>query len=334
MEKKKYLIIDFGGTLTKYSVMDDEANMYHKGEKKSPIRDKEEFFTFIEELIKEVSCKEEISGVALSVPGVIDAQNGILITAGTYADLYGVNIFEELKDIVSVPISVENDGKCGALAEVWKGNLKECKDGIVLMIGTGVAGGIIKDRRIHKGKHLSAGEFSYIFMDEEVGFQGTVLAKCGIAPLLFDTTRELGIDIKRNSEYALCSLFMNCEQTYSELNDLPQYADGLDGYAFFELLEEGNPVVKRHYETYVNNLSRLIMNLSTIYDPERILIGGGVSRQKRLIDDVKKRCNEINETLMGMYKIPFEIDVCKYENDANQYGALYHFLTSQCKQED
>lgn len=334
MENRKYLVIDFGGTLTKYSVMDEETNIYHKGEKKSPVEGKEEFLSFITELIKEVSNIDKISGVALSMPGVIDAQNGILISAGSFVNLYGLNVFEELKDRVLVPISIENDGKCGALAEVWKGNLEDCKDGIVLIIGTGVAGGIIKARRIHKGKHLSAGEFSYIFMDEKEGFQGTVLTKCGIAPLLFDTTRELGIDIKRNSEYSLCSLFMNCEQTLSELNDLPKYANGLDGYAFFELLEEGNSVVKRHYETYVNNLSRLIMNLSTIYDPERILIGGGVSRQKRLIDDVKKRCNEINETLMGMYKIPFDIDVCKYENDANQYGALYHFLTSQCKQED
>ena len=59
-------------------------------------------------------------------------------------------------------------GKSAALAEVWKGNLKDCQDGIVIVVGSGLGGGIIKDGQLWKGQHLFAGEFSYIFQGEEL----------------------------------------------------------------------------------------------------------------------------------------------------------------------
>lgn len=52
---------------------------------------------------------------------------------------------------------------CAALAEAWIGNLADCDDGIVVILGTGVGGGIIKDKKLHRGRHFTAGEFSFIF---------------------------------------------------------------------------------------------------------------------------------------------------------------------------
>lgn len=324
---KKYLIIDFGGTLVKYSVMNREGIKVFEGEENAPIESKQKYISFIEKLYETVSAKFDIKGIAISMPGIVDVEKSTLVTAGSYLELYGLNLETELKEKIPVPVAVENDGKCGALAEVWKGNLKDCKDGIVVIIGTAIAGGVIKNRMIHKGQHLSAGEFSYIFMDHEPSFKSTVVGKCGMAALLFDTGRKLGIDVKKSPAYPLCSLFMETNQELSELNDDPKYKNGLDGHEFFRLLEEGNEIVCGAYDQYVNNLAMLILNLSTIYDPEKILIGGGVSRQPRLIKDIAAKCEWYDTSFLNTYHIPYQVDVCKFENEANQYGALYNFLT-------
>ena len=57
---------------------------------------------------------------------------------------------------------MENDGKCAALAEFWRGSLKGCTNGAVVVIGTGVAGGIILNGKLFRGNHFTAGEYSYI----------------------------------------------------------------------------------------------------------------------------------------------------------------------------
>lgn len=324
---KKYLIIDFGGTLVKYSIMNQQGIKEFEGEENAPIENKKVYIAFIENIYNRMANKFEIEGVAISMPGIVDVDKSVLVTAGSYAELYGVNIEEELKDKIPVPIAVENDGKCGALAEVWKGNLKDCDDGIVVIIGTAIAGGIIKNKKLHKGKHLSAGEFSYMFMENKANFTSTAMWKCGMAALMFETGKKLGIDVKKSPAYPICSMYVDTRQELSQYNDNPKYQNGLDGHKFFELLEEKNEIVCESYEHYVENLARLILNLTTIYDPEKILIGGGVSRQKRLIKDIISKCEWYNKCFLNTYHIPYQIDVCKFENDANQYGALYNFLT-------
>lgn len=65
-----------------------------------------------------------------------------------------------MKEKCLTKITIENDGKCAALAEVWKGSLKDY--GVVIVLETGVGGGIIRDKKIYKGKNFFAGEFSFV----------------------------------------------------------------------------------------------------------------------------------------------------------------------------
>lgn len=320
-----YLVIDFGGTLAKYSVMTAQAEVLASGEKTAPSDSKEHFLSFITELYREL-CGYTLAGVAISMPGIIDSDNGTLITAGSYLPLYGTDLKAELANQIPVPVTVENDGKCGALAEAWKGGLAECHDGIVLILGTGVAGGIIKDRRVHKGKHFSAGEFSYMLMDCEDQFMGTVLGKCGVSTLLFDACLKKGIDTAKCANHQLYSLFRKEPLQLSEWNDRPEYADGMNGYQFFELLEKEDPDIVQLYNQYVRNIARLILNLQLSFDPDKVLIGGGISRQPRLVEDIRAQFADVQKVYTGLLTLPCHIEVCRFGNEANQYGALYHHL--------
>ena len=323
----EYLVIDFGGTLVKYSVMNEQCVVAMQEEENAPVETKEAFLNFLYGLYARVSDKFHIGGVAVSMPGVIDTDSGYLRSAGAYPALYGMNLKEEAGKRIPVPLTVENDAKCGALAEVWRGNLKDCEDGIVLILGTGVGGGIVKNRRIHRGKSLSAGEFSFFILGDTAEARNMASAKCSVAALLFEAMRRKGIDLRKSRYYNAFQYFMSCEQTLSECDADPAYDHGMDGYQFFSLLEQGDPVIRQLYEEYTSHLALLIFNLQITYAPDKILIGGGISRQARLVPDIHAQYERIRKAMGIQFDLPCHLEVCWFGNEANQYGALYHFLT-------
>ena len=74
---------------------------------------------------------------------------------------------------------MENDAKCAAMAEAATGSLKDINDGFVLIFGTMIGGGFIKDRKLYKGKHFSAGEVSYIITSkDQMPTKETVWGNC------------------------------------------------------------------------------------------------------------------------------------------------------------
>ena len=321
-----YLVIDFGGTLVKYSVMNEQCKISMHGEEAAPVESKETFLSFLYSLYQRVSGEFSIGGVALSMPGVIDTDSGYLRSAGAYYTLYGMNLKQKIREQIPLPVTVENDAKCGALAEVWRGNLRDCDDGIVLILGTGVGGGIVKDGRIHRGKTLSAGEFSYFILGDKAELRSMATAKCSVSALLFEAMRRKGISVCKHPRYEDLCRFLPCEQTLSACDADPAYAQGMDGYQFFDLLERGDSIIMRLYEEYTCSLALLIFNLQITYAPEKVLLGGGVSRQARLVPDIHAQYERIRKDMGVSFDLPCHLDVCHFGNEANQYGALYHFL--------
>ncbi|MBR4762966.1 MAG: ROK family protein, partial [Lachnospiraceae bacterium] len=233
-----------------------------------------------------------------------------------------------------VPVTMENDGKCGVLAEVWKGNLKDCTDGAVIILGTAVAGGIVKDRKVHKGKRFTAGELSFALVGIEDDMRSTAYYRCGVSPLLFNACMKKGIDVRKLPNHGLIEFpFIEDQKTFSEWNDRPEYAHGMNGLQFFELLEQGDPDITELYQQYLKDLARLVLNIQIFFDPDKILIGGGISRQERLVPDIRAALADLQEKVIMGYRFDTVIDVCYFMNEANQYGALYHFLEKK-KQEE
>ncbi|MDZ5010286.1 ROK family protein, partial [Clostridium perfringens] len=174
---------------------------------------------------------------------------------------------------INLPISVENDGKSAALAEVWKGNLASCSDGIVMILGTGIGGGIIKDRKIHKGNHFFAGEFSYIMQDtNNLDFHNAFALKGSTSALIMETAAIKKVEPR-----------------------------SINGHDVFKWINDNDPDVLEVFERFTMNLAIQIYNLQCILDPEKILIGGGISKQPILV-------KKLRENLEKIYaKIPFDI---------------------------
>ncbi len=288
------LVMDVGGSAIKIAVMDDEANILVHDERTTPMDSLEHFLDVICEVYEQY--KDQVDGIALSMPGNIDSETGQIYSPGALSYNANVNIIEKLHQRIHVRIAVENDGKSAALAEVWKGKLKDCKDGVVMILGTGIGGGIVINRKVIKGNHFFAGELSFLSVNAKMNGFRDVFAMHG------STT----------------ALIMNVAQ---KKNVSPET---LNGIKIFEMIHQKDPIACACLEELCDVLASQIYNLQCLLDPDKILLGGGISKQPILLETVSKKLEEIYT------KLPFEIphaqiDTCEYYNDSNLIGALYHF---------
>lgn len=100
----------------------------------------------------------------------------------------------------------------------------------------------------------------------------------------------------------------------------------LDGKEIFDHYHE-NPVYEKAVDKFYYVLANGIYNLQYAYDPQKIIIGGGISVRDDLLDEVNQRLDVIFKNFTHA-KIRPVVLTCQYHNEANLLGALYHFLTA------
>jgi predicted NBD/HSP70 family sugar kinase len=293
----KYLVLDIGGSAIKYALMTEELDFIGKGKKPTPLDNIENFIDVIGGIYDEY--KDDIAGIAISMPGVLDSEKGYAYTGGALTYNEGKEIVRILQERCPTKITIENDGKCAALAEAWKGSLKDYNDGVVIVLGTGVGGGVVRDRKIHKGKNFFAGEFSFI---------GTNVSD----------TENMG------NWWGSISGSKALINVASKVKNIP--AEELDGYKIFEYANNGDRDILEVLDDFTYKLAVQIFNLQCILDPEVFAIGGGISSQNILIEYIKKNVDKYHDSFVFGVPKP-NVVRCEFRNDANLIGALYNFIT-------
>ena len=157
---KSYLVLDVGGSAIKYALIQEDATIVEKSSVPTPMDTMDNFIEVIGKIYDQYH--EQISGMALSMPGIIDPDKGFAFTGGALRYIVKMNIVDILSQRCPTRITIGNDAKCAANAEIGYGNLKDIQDGAVVILGTGIGGCLIKDHKVHTGKHFSAGEFSFV----------------------------------------------------------------------------------------------------------------------------------------------------------------------------
>lgn len=311
----KLLAMDFGGTFVKCCLMDENIGISNREEIPAPLNNRDQFVGLLVELFEKY--QEEINGIAISMPGIIDSDSGELYSAGAYSGiLSGCNLFDLLKDQVSVPVSVENDGKSAVLAETWKGTLEGVENGAAIIIGTALGGGVIMDGKLRKGAGFAAGEISgMLTVPGNYGFENLAAMGASTSALLTMVAHAKGM---KPAQFEVSSLMTQ------ELPDpdLPIYS----GKDVFSWIDQGDPVTCEVYKKWLANLVQIIINMKMILDPAKIVLGGGVSRNPRLLNDVKAEYDKFMPLLTAFGVPQTEIEVCKYSADANMVGAVYNWI--------
>lgn len=330
-----YLVFDVGGTFIKYALMDLKGKIYEKHKVPTPFQegetdkhgkevtpytvDPEEgieaFLNQIDIIYGTYSKEYQITGIAMSLPGQINVNQGIVYGGGglPYLDRVPLgNLISRRCD--NIPVALENDGKCAALAEVWIGNAKDCKDACVLVFGTGVGGAVVIDRKIHHGVGMLAGEMSFI--------------ADGIKMEDLDDLRPLE-DVKEEDDYQFPNCLWTQQSSVLALRRHVAKAKGMrwqdiNGEQIYEMAENGDTEVQQILEEMYFNIAWHCCNLYIVLAPEIILIGGGISEQPKFFEGVVKYVTKLRR--MSHIYSRMKIDLCKFGNDSNLLGALYNFM--------
>ena len=288
-------VIDVGGTFIKYACMNEKSEIISRGKLPTPMSGREEFINTIVEIYNSMSNAE---GIAISLPGIIDAEKGYCVTSGALKYNDNFAIIEALSEKCNVNITMENDAKCAAIAEMKLGSLRDVNDGFVMVFGTGIGSAFIKERKIHRGCHFSAGEISFIIPNEE----GNIV--------------EADIFGSRCGALGLCKM-------YAEAVNVP--IEEVDGIRVFEAVHRGEAAAISCLDTLTRRVAVQICNIQNLLDPERFAIGGGISAQPIFIESIQKHLDKIYAN--SEFNLPrAEVVVCQFQNDANLIGALQYYL--------
>ena len=294
-----YLAFDMGGAAVKYAALDRSGNILYKNKFPSPKDSLDDLIHQMFAIVEELDGKEGLKcrGISMCCPGVVDSYQGIVYWGGNLPYLHQANLKKIFMERFNLPVSVENDGKAGALAELWRGAIHDVRDAVVLVLGSAIGGGIIINNQLHRGAHYSAGEVSYM-----VG----------------DPTDTPDVYLRQGFDASAPKMI----RSIARLNGL---AEDTDGQIVFDYIKPENKESWQVFTTYCRKIARMIVSLQYIIDPEKFVICGGISAQVLVRDQIYNEIKQMYEANKEYSMLPVIVQ-SSLNNDANLYGTLYHFI--------
>ncbi len=205
--------------------------------------------------------------IGIGVPGPIDMNRGVLIAPPNLPDLHEFPLREFLLERVPFPIVIENDANAYTLGEGWVGAARGSLHYCCLTLGTGVGGGVVVEGRILHGADGYGGEVGHMVLNPEGPFCG-----CGGRGCL--EVYASGKGIKRMALEAL-------EESEGEgtlLHQKMEHLQEITSEDVFKAAQEGDELAQKVFHEMGRYLGVGLVNLTNLFNPERIVIGGKVSR--------------------------------------------------------
>lgn len=281
----KLLAIDIGGSAIKYSLWQD--NSLREIESEPTPRSwsgMKAFFVVLNERFN------GITGVAISCPGAVNTAEGVIYGLSAVPYIHRFAFKDELVNLFGVPVTIQNDANCAALAEVRQGNATDVDNALLVILGSGIGGAVVSNKQLQPGKHLFGGEFGLMILNSETG----------------ETWSQLASPV-------------NIARAYSVLSQQPT-----TGKELFELASTGDIQATAFVERFYRQTSAGLFNLITAFDPERVLIGGAISKRPGLIASLTTGVEQLIATNNAM-GLTVDIQPCRYFNDANLIGAIAQY---------
>lgn len=314
-----YLVFDIGGTFVKYALLVIDGTIVEKNKMPTKNRENDDINTFIDSLVEiydHYKHTYDIEGIAISLPGQIDVDQGIVYVGGALPFLHEVYMADILSERCDhLPVAMENDAKCAALAEVWQGNAKDCTNACLMIIGTGLGGGIVINRHVHRGNRMLAGEISYLVDN---------MRRKDVDQIInIDEIEDVKEKVRVGKFIASggCSVGSLCDKVAEQKN---LDVDEVTGELIYQWAHEGDQIAIDALEDLYFNIAKQCCNMYLVIDPDVILIGGGISAQSEFLEGIRRYVNALKKISLMLKDI--QIETCKFGNDSNLIGALYNYI--------
>ena len=296
------LSIDIGGTAVKMGLVDREGVIHARHEAsvcydnyQTPI-----LTTVIREAQAFLAREQAgVEGIGVSATGQVDDRIGAVIgTNGKIPHYEGSQIKQEMEKTFGVPVFALNDANAAALGECFAGRAKGIENMLMITLGTGVGGGIVLGGKIFGGTLGIAGELGHI-------------------PLYAD-----GIPCTCGSR--------GCYESYAATTALVRLArqatgeEEMNGRIIFARAAEGDEVMLSILQRWIADIAAGIAGLVHTFNPQMVLIGGGVSSQEELL--IRPLREKVLKTVMPRFAECLQLEAATLGNDAGMIGAAKFFM--------
>ncbi|WP_173106830.1 ROK family glucokinase [Bacillus sp. KH172YL63] len=313
----KWLVgVDLGGTTTKIAFLSKYGELLHKWEIPTDTSDNGkniivDIAKAIDKKLEELDLtKEKLAGIGMGAPGPVDMAKGIIYEAVNL----GWDKNTPLKDLLEMETGlyavIDNDANCAALGEMWKGAGDGAKDLVCVTLGTGVGGGVITNGEVVHGVKGAGGEIGHITVVPEGGFQ----CNCGKTGCLETVASATGVVRLANQK-------LDATTDASVLRDMREGQGMISAKDIFDAGREEDALALEVIDQLAFYLGLSLANLGNGLNPEKIVIGGGVSKAGDiLLDPVKKYFEKFS---FPTVRTSTNLGIATLGNDAGVIGAAW-----------
>ncbi len=250
--------IDLGGTKIEGILLDDKFNVIERI--RIPTQQEKGYNSIIDSIVSLVNSLKKNSddtiSIGVSAPGAISKKTGLIKNSNTRC-LIGMPLKEDLEQSLKQKIALDNDANCFTIAEAVLGAAKEYNVVFGVIMGTGVGGGIVINGNLHRGRTYIAGEWGH----HTLRIDG-IKCYCGklgcVETYISGPALEKRWTALTGKTEALPSIIQNIDNTKSGL---------------------------QWKKEFLENFAIGLANVIDIFDPDVIVLGGGVSNIPFLYDE-------------------------------------------------
>ncbi len=310
---------DLGGTHLRTATIDRNGTISNRQKQATPQSEQPD--QIVHALIEALhECETQhggpVSAISVAVPGTVNVAEGLVITAPNLESLDGFQLGPALMSEIERAVTIENDANAAALGEWWQGAGRGFQTLICITLGTGVGGGIILEEKLWRGADGSAGEVGHISVDPF----GGVVCGCG----------STGCLEVYASATAIVRMTREMKPRYSE--STLSVTDELTSERIFNAGSEGDPLALKVFNRMGTYLGVGVASLINLFNPELIVIGGGVSNawelfEKSMHEQISKRAFAVparrakvvkaecgdNAGLLGAARLAFEANSSEFK---------------------
>jgi glucokinase len=309
--------VDLGGTNVRIGIVTPDGKVLEKKQYSVDISKKalELFDELISKLTvsiqKEIKKSKELIGIGIGIAGTIDMERGIIVDSPNIRGLKGFALRDFLEKRIPYPIAIENDANAFTLGEGWVGAAKGCKHYCGITLGTGVGGGMVVAGEILHGTKGMAGEVGHMVIDPEGPLCG-----CGGRGCL-----EVYASATAIRRMTLEAIEIGKGRKILTLKKGPQ---PLTSENIFEAAKSGDLTAKKIFHEMGRYLGLGLVNLINLFNPEKIVIGGKVSRAWDYF--IQSVSETVQERAMKGPREKLQIVKAKCGDHAGILGAAYSAL--------
>lgn len=306
--------IDLGGTNIKVGIVNEKYEIISDASVKTNLPRPAEGIAegiceAVELALKKANLTlDDINSIGIGTPGSANRETGEVLYSNNLG-FKNTNLGSMLKEKLGKEIYVENDANAAAYGEYLAGGGKGYQNVVVITLGTGVGGGVIIDGKIYTGFNFCGAELGHTVIEHNgrpctCGRKGCFEAYSSATALITATKKAME------------------EHKDSKMWEIAGSLDNVDGKTAFDGMRSNDAAANQVIKEYVEYLGCGLTNMVNIFQPEILLIGGGLCKEgdnlvKPLREIISRDCYCIDEKLLP------KLGICELGNGAGIIGAAF-----------